>query len=111
MNHRCHMFNKKVFITGGGHDDTEIIEMDEHGKLSIRTSSKTNLVGDRHGMGIININNSPELIVFGGNTDSIEIWNDTTETWMVSDMKLKRKNSGFGFSTFATNLLCPESIN
>ena len=55
-----------------------------------------------HGMGIVDINGKSKLIVFGGNNessylDSIEEWDEDTETWLMSTMKLSEAKQAFGY--------------
>ena len=54
-------------------------------------------------MGIAHINGKLKLIVFGGhnpynkNLDSIEEWDDESETWIMSTMKLSEAKRVFGY--------------
>ena len=102
--HSSAFFNGKVIVTGGGGNNanpnfststsTEVIDLE---------SGLSRIVGDlntnrrSHGMGIVTKNGKPTLIVFGGefskagheiSHDSIEEWDDQTETWRISNLKL-----------------------
>ena len=65
-------------------------------------------------MGIITINDIPTLVIFGGelgfknNTDTVEVWNENTESWIMSDEKLQTEKSKFGFISVPIELLCPN---
>ena len=56
-----------------------------------------------HGMGIVDINGQSKLVVFGGLTtdyselDSIEEWDEDTESWTMSSMKLSKPNALFAY--------------
>ena len=58
------------------------------------------------GMAFLYLEGKRRILVFGGKSsefenpelfDSIEIWNDESNQWEMSNMKLKQKNSNFGF--------------
>ena len=105
--HRCAFIpgTKKIIITGGmGLSSTEIFDTEnysitmEQNQMNVRRSD--------HGIGIVTINDEDRLAVFGGVNDqcwpinvldSVEIYNANTQKWEMSDIKLKRKNFGFGF--------------
>ena len=64
-----------------------------------------------HGMGIIDSNNEPTLVAFGGAdsySNSVYIWDDINETWQLSNITMKKERSEFAYSTVPTELLCPE---
>ena len=68
-------------------------------------------------MGIITWKGKQMLIAFagrlghGGYWDSIEAWNDSTETWTLipeRELKLKEPKMAFGYATLPTELICPN---
>ena len=103
--HRCFFHGGNVVVTGGVRFEvwlksTEIIN------ISDGTSRKVgilNVARGYHGMGIAHINGKSKLIVFGGYNsvdgylDSIEEWDDETETWTMSTMKLSESKGAFGY--------------
>ena len=109
-NHSCFFLGGKVVVTGG-YDDWNIdkwIKSTEIINLSDGTSRKVgdlNVARDNHGMGIAHINGKSKLIVFGGFSgsawhgwlDSIEEWDEESETWKTSTMKLSEANCLFGY--------------
>ena len=116
--HTCIAFNSKILIAGGMGEktsylkSTEIIDLYENGTMSIRKSADLNTPRHSHGMGIINIENLATVVVFGGSSksgtlDSVEIWDDASETWNISNLKLKQARSEFAFTSVPTELLCP----
>ena len=104
---QCFLYNGNVLVTGGydgqyASKSTEIID------LSHWTSKKAgdlNVERASHGMGIVDINGKPKLIVFGGWNgssclDSIEEWDDDTYSWSLSTMKLSEAKELFGYCQF-----------
>ena len=102
--------------------ETEIIEIDELGNLTIRTSAEVLSPRMYHGMGLINYQGGPQvLVMFGGSdssnndhsTDFVEEWMGWTgvENWLKSHYRLKSPKHYFGFATIPTKLLCPDTIN
>ena len=111
--HKCFLFNGKIVVTGGVNGDqttnsTEIIDVSNNADVTTRIAGNLNDRRRSHGMGIVSINGKAELIVFGGCRnarnitkyrfiDSVEIWNDKTETWIMSSMKLSEPIALFGY--------------
>ena len=118
--HACISYNSKILIVGGdapGNDhptSTEVIDVHENGRLSIRKARNLNTFRTGHGIGLITLDNVPTVVVFGGYNkqdkylDSVEIWDDDNETWITSKkLKLNTAKSTFGFASVPTKLLCP----
>ena len=120
--HACQVFNSKVIISGGRHDgesmkSTEIIDLGNLSNLTLRHGGNMIRSRYRHGMGIITWKGKQMLIAFagrlghGGYWDSIEAWNDSTETWTLipeRELKLKEPKMAFGYATLPTELICPN---
>ena len=102
--HASVSYKGKLIVTGGFNyynrnfstgTSTEIIDLESG--IS-RLGGNLNFDRRHHGMGVISKNGKPTLIVFGGeymdeigcpmSLDSIEEWDDETETWRISDLKL-----------------------
>ena len=137
--HACAILGDKVIVCGGMNFDyqgggylssTEVISIS--GKHLPRKVGDLNNPRCKHGMAITRIDDEIKLIAFGGHLrdwtkwaslkkqdwnesatylDSIEVWNDVTETWEISDLKLKEKKFEFGFLSVPSILLCPTTIN
>lgn len=118
----CIVFNNKVIITGGHttvHSEyscaTYIIDINNDGDFKMRSGNCLNEKRAYHGMGIIQTNNGATVIAFGGYNlmdrhivaSSVEIWNDSSETWQFSNVPLIEARQNFGFATLPTELLCP----
>ena len=115
--HKCMAFNGNIIIAGGNYHNgtnvgsTEIIDI---ATLKIREGKNLNIKRRYPGMGIITINDIPTLVIFGGelgfknNTDTVEVWNENTESWIMSDEKLQTEKSKFGFISVPIELLCPN---
>ena len=81
---------------------TEVLDTEDG---SITTGSPMNTERYGHGIGVITINNEDRLVVFGGHNeigdmecvDSIEVYNNSTEKWETTDMKLKNPNAAFAY--------------
>ena len=83
-------------------------------EISIRKGGNMSEGRSSHGMGIIDLNNEPTLVAFGGTNgpsyfDSVDIWDDINETWKLSNITMKKERSDFAHSTVPTELLCPEN--
>ena len=57
-----------------------------------------------HGIGLITINEQDKLIVFSGWTkynvgflESVEMFNEETQTWDMTDIQMDVARSGFGY--------------
>jgi len=102
LNHRCFFHGGKVVVVGGylALNSTEIINISDG---TSRKVGDLNVARRLHGMGIAHINGKSKLIVFGGRTtaghnlDSIEEWDEESETWTMSTMKLSEAKEQFGY--------------
>ena len=102
----------KLIVTGGCNfitrdlvKSTEIMDLST-GKSWFGGDLNVGRVG--FGMAFLYLEGKRRILVFGGKSaefenpvlfDSIEIWNDETNQWDMSNMKLKEKNSNFGFTS------------
>ena len=102
--HSSAFFKGNLIVTGGYNYKTPNIAIGVSTEIIDLKNGISRLGGklkaDRryHGMGVISKNGKPTLVVFGGachnksghniSRDSIEEWNDETETWKISDLKL-----------------------
>ena len=98
---------KKIIVTGGYKstsnflNSTEIIDT-ENGIVTM-TECPMNSARFGHGTGAVTINGKERLTVFGGRqdwftwVDSVELYNDKTEKWEVSSMRLNEPKGSFGF--------------
>ena len=97
----------KVMIIGGVKEDlsndfsglAEILDTEDG--CIIRVNS-LNSKRAYHGIGVVTINGEKRLAVFGGyngrfELDSVELFNNQSETWETSNMKLKQPKSHFSF--------------
>ena len=105
FDHRCFFHGGKIVVTGGIGEypkSTEIITISD-GTFRIRKVGSLNVERYGHGMGIAHINGKSKLIVFGGHKyngsylDSIEEWDDESETWTMSTEKFKLSEAKFDF--------------
>ena len=120
--HRCFFFNGKIVVTGGfvreSLKSTEIIDVNILKSTEIigvyqiisRTAGDLNTARDSHGMGIVTINGEAKLIVFGGRsrdglTDSIEEWDDNSETWKMSSLKLSEPKYDFVYCQLPSDMV------
>ena len=104
--HKCAFIpnTKKIMITGGSVqnqilDSTEIFDTEDG---SVTTASPMNFKRHNHGMGVITINGEQQIAVFSGTDsetelDSVELYNAQTGKWEISDIKLDKTCSRFGF--------------
>ena len=106
--HRSVFFNGKVIVSGGNEEQftLEGIKSTEVIDLSNGTSRRVgdlNIARHHHGMGIMEINGKDKVVVFGGSNnhdkelDSVEEWDEKTETWTLSTMKLSEPKSSFAY--------------
>ena len=128
VGHRCFMIDRKVIVTGGtdknpevvrATNSTEIIDLGINGEMYIRKGNDMNERRQTHGIGFIYIDNTPQIVIFGGfdvypdpypipgYKDTVEIWNNANETWMTSNLTLNQGKFEFGFASLPTELLCP----
>ena len=105
--HRCFFYGGEIVVTGG--IDKGFLKSTELINISNGTSRKVgdlNVARRQHGMGIAHINGKSKLIVFGGQAanssflDSIEEWDEVSESWKMSTMKMSRAKSAFGYCQF-----------
>ena len=117
--HSCTRFEDKIIVTGGrssifaASSSTKIIDLNNLSKAR----NAGNLVQARHnhGLVVVHVDNQPTVLAVGGEyydggwiyLDSIEMWNPTTETWMMTSMKLTEPKEQFGILSLPTRLLCP----
>ena len=78
------------------------------------TTFQTRIVGNLNvaragfGMALINIGSKLKVVAFGGSSDklgpldSVEVWDETTETWKMSNMKLNHRRENFGYLSFSS---------
>ena len=103
---RCHqqyaLFNNKLIVCGGYYKEnsTEIIDLSNG---TIRKGGDLQVGRSMHGMDILKINGRSVVIAFGGLNshnqylDSIEEWNDESETWKMSSLKLSEAKAKFRY--------------
>ena len=101
---------EKILVTGG-HDgygysgsyylnSTEIIDL---ATQSVTYIGSMNYVRYEHGMGIMTIGNEDKVITFGGRNnsgyllDSIEVYQEDTQTWELLGNKLSTPKREFGY--------------
>ena len=105
--HRCAFIpnTNKIMISGGYNDEgsldsTEILDTKDG---SVTMASPMNSKRLKHGMGVVTINGEERLAVLGGyysdSVDNVELYNNKTEKWETTDIKLKDAKSYFGFLT------------
>ena len=105
----------KIMITGGrGNsqtlDSTEIFDPEDG---TVTLAGKLNCKRFNHGIGILTINNEDKLAVFGGSdnirkrlqdgrTDlrSVELYDYQNDKWEISNIKLEKATSNFGFLSY-----------
>merc|ERR1712012_94943 len=86
-------------VGGGCLDSTEILDTEDG---SVTMASPMNFKRANHGMGVVTINGEERLAMFGGydgryNLDSVELYNNLTEKWKTTDIKLREAKGQFGF--------------
>ena len=100
---QCFLYNGNVLVTGGydGRNQLKSTEIIELSNWKSKTAGNLNVARHSHGMGIVDINGKSKLIVFGGTNeyylDSIEEWDEDTETWSLSTMKLSEAKKQFAY--------------
>ena len=102
IGHKCAFIPgaNKIMITGGFRKSPEILNIEDG---TITTGSPMNTRRYGHGIGLITINNEDRLAVFGGHSgkgfpvDSVEVYNNSTEKWEITDIKLKNPNYNFAY--------------
>ena len=87
---------------------TEIVDLTTN---QSRMGGNLNVARAGFGMALIVVRNKLRLLAFGGIhkekevvttihnkfIDSVEIWDEVTESWMMTDMKLQQKRRAFGY--------------
>ena len=119
---RCIYFNNKILITGGNDGEwydcdrrhtvrTEIFDFSKNDFI-IRRGGPFNERRSWHGIGIMNINDQPTVVAFGGACGnnwlrSVEIWDDKNEIWkLASYIQLSEKKHDFGFASVPYDVSC-----
>ena len=113
--HSCTLFKDQVFITGGFDGNTylnsvEILSLDT---MTIKEGNGLQVARYHHGSGLVHLNGKLRFAVFGGfnrndrNLDSIELFDEDTETWTLSKTKLSERKQEFGFLSVPSHLICP----
>ena len=120
MHHACTLFKEKVIINGGRNSSandlssTEIINLNDLTKAHATGNLVQASFG--HGLVVVHVDNKPTVLAVGGEykengtwkyRNSIEMWNPTTETWTMTQMKLSEPKAYFGILSLPTRLLCP----
>ena len=113
--HSCVLFDKQIIVSGG-HVYPDYLSSTEIIDIQDLTTSKlsSNMVKSRswHGLVVAHVQNKLSVLAIGGYNsndkylDSIEIWNPTTKTWTMSDMKLSEGKGSFGYASVPTHLVC-----
>ena len=120
----CFLYQNKVIIVGGyvistehgtqTTNRTDIIDLNGE-EMNIRKGGSLNIARVDHGMGVITIDNSSVLIVFGGTTNtydgeilsSVEVWDPVDESWTISTtLNITEPRYSLGFVTVPNELLC-----
>ena len=97
----------KIMVTGGYDeeilDSTEIFDPEEG---TVTLAGKLNSKRSSHGIGILTINGQDKLAVFGGSDDhhnvlrSVELYDYQNDKWEISNIKLQKATSNFGFLSY-----------
>ena len=114
--HRCILFNEKVYVTGGFNTEsflgtTEIIDI-RSDRFTVTLGGTMNEQRQYHGIGIIDIDNVPTLVVAAGFCphaciDSIEAWDEKVKLWKnLPNLKTPTKRRMFAFVNVPTKLAC-----
>ena len=108
---RCHqqyvLFKNKIIVCGGyyGETSTEIIDLSNG---TVRKAGDLNVRRSMHGMDVSNHSGQRKVIAFGGFNandqylDSVEEWNDESETWKMTSLKLSEAKAQFRYSSHQT---------
>jgi len=118
---RCIVFKDKVLITGG-YNKANQINFNDRRKVpteifDLKITQKWNggsfqIQRSWHGIGEVTINGEQKVIAFGGIGNggwlkSVEIWDDTSETWSISkNLQLSEIKHDFGFLSANSDLIC-----
>ena len=113
--HSCVVFKNSIVVSGGlsgGYNGkvlkpTQIINKDN---ITLNYSSDMKQARYNHGLVIAHYNNQPTVLAIGGGpyTDSIEVWDPESKTWLLSnDLRLSEAKDSFGALSVPTRLVCP----
>ena len=109
--HACALYKNKVYISGGlsAKSSVEVLDLDS---LTTRVINYHQIGRADHGLGMVHIDGQLRLAAFGGKdfdgvTDTIELFDDDTETWSLSEYKLSQKKMAFGYLSVPSHLICP----
>jgi len=108
IGHRCIQIpgTTKIMVTGGKDssvlDSAEIIDFDSK---SVTNTEKLNFERYFHGIGILTLDGEDQVAIFGGikrnddALDNFEVYDQETQKWKMTDMKLTQAKDSFGFLT------------
>ena len=96
----------KIIIAGGQDeefdiiDSTEILHVQDDGKIIATKANPMNLKKSDHGIGLLNIQGEERIAVIGGyddfgRLDGIETFNSKSGKWELSELKLTKTKFGF----------------
>ena len=104
--------NDMLIISGGFCRKTKrtlnITEIVDFTTFQTRIVGNLNVARAGFGMTLIIIGSKLEVVAFGGHSeklgplDSVEVWDENTETWKMSKMKLNHKRENFGYLSFSS---------
>ena len=112
MNFTLFYIDGKILVAGGRAmgelESTEVIDLED-----LRTSrlvGNLNQEREEHGLVLAHVDGKLTALAIGGDdwdpVDSIEIWDESTETWTMSNMKLNPAREEFGYVSLPSHLLC-----
>ena len=97
---------QKIIIAGGKDeegnsiDSTEILHVQDDGKIIPTKAKPMNLKRGGHAIGLLTIQGEERIAVIGGSDgerlDSIETFNSKSGKWELSELKLSKRRSQFG---------------
>ena len=113
--HMCAYFKNQIFITGGCcWQIGKTVDILTPNSMTLVKGNELNIGRWGHGIGLIHNQGRLTLAVFGGvghdgdNLDSVEIYDEVTKTWKLSNtLKLSEKKAFFGFLSVPSHLICP----
>ena len=108
--HRCIQIpgTTKIIVSGGRDsssnelDSAEIIDFE---LKSFTNTGKMNFKREFHGIGILTLDGKDQIAIFGGwdetgdEFDSVEVYDQETQKWTMTDIKLTQAKGSFGFLT------------
>ena len=92
----------KIIIAGGQDeefdiiDSTEILHVQDDGKIIATKANPMNLKRSNHGIGLLTIQGEERIALIGGSENSIETFNSKSGKWELSELKLSERRSDFG---------------